>query len=197
MSLHIRCMQMASLPCGYLHVCSNHHSVWMYCDTGSFCRIFLLCEPCDASSNHYSFKCLVTLVALVGLLSCLSPGMSLQITNILNAFSHWEHLYGFSPVWIQWCFMNSLMFFGLLLIGFSSVWVLSWHFKSLVSPLMPFHVDFLDTIWGWMVLEFIVRPNWPYSHNLDKLALMCHSTCALQEIHLLTDLSFENYWSPM
>jgi len=109
---------------------------WLSCHIECIGMVSLLCESCPVASNHSCFECLVTLGALVWFLSCVNLVMLIQITDVLNVFSHCVQWYGFFPVLISSCCFKSLIF-NLLShwvhwYGFSPVWISSGCFKSLM-----------------------------------------------------------------
>ena len=100
---------------------------------------------------------LVTLYALKWLLSRVRPLMFLQVASYLEALFNFEHLKGFSLMWVlskfyKWSdFKRLLSHFEHLKSCFSPVWVLSCSFKELDLK-NPFHFCapewLLSSVWS-------------------------------------------------
>ena len=90
---------------------------------------FLLCGLM-CHQETWSWEGLVTLYALKWLLSRVGPLMFLQVTSYLEALFNFEHLKGFSFMWVlskfyKWSDFKRLLSHFEHLKSFSPVWVLS------------------------------------------------------------------------
>ena len=137
--------------------------------------MFLLLCGLMCHQVTWCWEGLVTLYALKWLLSCVGPLiMFLQVASYLEALFNFEHLKGFSLMWVlskfyKWSdFKKLLSHFEHLKSCFSPVWVLSCSFKELDLK-NPFH---------FCAPEWLLSSVW--SHVLSSNFMFrssCHTMC--------------------